>query len=113
MFKHRIALGTFGIAMAWISPAAAQAPQGTAAGVLSCKLAPSIGLLFGSQQRMTCRFAPNGGYPPEAYLGVMSSIGLDIGITAGGAMAWGVITPNAGPRARSGISRPVTNISAT
>jgi hypothetical protein len=97
MFKHSIVLGIGALAIAWVSSAAAQAPQGTAAGVLSCKLAPSIGLIFGSQQRMACRFTPNGPYPPEAYLGVMNSIGLDIGITAGGAMAWGVITPNAGP----------------
>jgi hypothetical protein len=97
MFKHRIALGLSALAIAWVSPAAAEAPQGTAAGVLSCKLAPSIGLIIGSQQRMACRFAPNGPYPPEAYVGVMNSIGLDIGITAGGAMAWGVVTPNAGP----------------
>ena len=97
MLKHRIALVLGVLALAWISPAAAQAPQGTSAGVLTCKLAPSIGLIIGSQQRMACRFDPNGGYPPEAYIGVMNSIGLDIGITAGGAMAWGVIAPNAGP----------------
>ena len=97
MFKHRISLVLGALAIAWVSPAAAQAPQGTSAGVLSCKLAPSIGLIFGSQQRMACRFAPNGPYPPETYVGVMNSIGLDIGITAGGVMAWGVITPNAGP----------------
>jgi len=97
MSKYRLALALGALAIAWISPAVAQAPQGTAAGVLSCRLAPSIGLIFGSQQRMACRFVPNGPFPPEAYLGVMNSIGLDIGITAGGAMAWGVVTPNAGP----------------
>jgi hypothetical protein len=72
-------------------------PQGTNVGVLSCKLAPSIGLLLGSRQRMSCRFAPNGPYPPEFYSGVMSTIGLDIGVTAGGALAWGVFAPTAGP----------------
>ena len=97
MFKNRIALVLGALAMAWVSPAIAQTPQGTAAGTLTCQLAPSIGLLIGSQQRMACRFVPNGGYPPEAYVGVMNSLGLDIGITAGGVMAWGVITPNAGP----------------
>ena len=71
MFKHRIALVLGALAMAWVSPAIAQAPQGTAAGTLTCQLAPSIGLLHGSQQRMACRFVPNGAYPPEAYLGVM------------------------------------------
>jgi len=96
MFKFRIALALGVLAIAWIAPASAQTPQGTAAGVLSCKLAPSIGLIIGSSQRMACRFTPNGPYPPEAYVGVMNSIGLDLGVTAGGAMAWGVIAPNAG-----------------
>jgi len=97
IFKHRVALGLAALSIGLSAPAAAQAPQGTAAGMLTCQLAPSIGLIFGSQQRMACRFAPNGSYPPEAYVGVMNTIGLDIGITAGGVMAWGVVAPNAGP----------------
>jgi len=96
MFRFRIAPVLGVLAIAWIAPAAAQTPQGTAAGVLSCKLAPSIGLIIGSSQRMACRFTPNGPYPPESYVGVMNSIGLDLGVTAGGAMAWGVVAPNAG-----------------
>ncbi|MDE5464741.1 MULTISPECIES: DUF992 domain-containing protein [unclassified Bradyrhizobium] len=78
-------------------PASAQTPPGTNVGSLTCKLAPSIGLIFGSQQRMACRFTPNGPYQPEAYAGVMNTIGLDIGITAGGVMAWGVFAPSTGP----------------
>jgi hypothetical protein len=99
MFKHRIApaLVLGALAMAWVSPAAAQTSQGTSAGALTCKMAPSIGLIIGSRQRLACRFVPNGPYPPESYVGVINSIGLDIGITAGGVMGWAVITPNAGP----------------
>jgi len=97
MFRHHIAPVLGLLAMAWVTPAVAQAPQGTAAGVLNCKLAPSIGLIIGSSQKMACRFTPNGPYPPEAYLGVMNSIGLDLGVTAGGLMTWGVVAPNAGP----------------
>jgi hypothetical protein len=97
MFRTPIALAMLAIAGALIAPAVTQAQQGTAAGTLSCRLAPSIGLIIGSQQRMACRFQPNGPYPPEAYVGVMNSLGLDIGITAGGVMAWGVIAPNNGP----------------
>jgi hypothetical protein len=96
MSKHLIALLLVGFAAAWVSPAGAQTP-GTSVGGLSCRTAPSIGLIFGSQQRMACRFQPNGPYPPEAYVGVMNTIGLDIGITAGGVMAWGVFAPTAGP----------------
>jgi Protein of unknown function (DUF992) len=96
MFKYLMTLLLVTFAAVWVSPVGAQAP-GTSVGGLSCRMAPSIGLIFGSQQRMACRFQPNGPYPPEAYVGVMNTIGLDIGITAGGVMAWGVFAPTAGP----------------
>jgi hypothetical protein len=88
MVKQFSALVLVALAVAYMSPVSAQSPQGTSVGTLTCKMAPSIGLVFGSRQRMACRFIPNGPSPPEAYVGVMKSIGLDIGITAGGAMAW-------------------------
>ena len=101
MSKYRLATVRFlcalSVATPLVAPATAQAPQGTKAGVLTCKPAPSIGLLIGSRQRMSCRYDPNGGGPPEFYTGVMNNIGLDIGITAGGALAWGVIAPTSGP----------------
>lgn len=97
MFKYFIAVALVALPAALVSPAAAQAPPTTSAGTLTCKLAPSIGLLIGSRQRMACRFVPNGPFPPEAYIGVLGSIGLDIGITAGGVMAWGVLAPTNGP----------------
>ena len=98
MFKHLIALVLVGLAAAFVAPAVAQQPPGTSVGTLACKMAPSIGLLFGSRQRMACRFTPNGSGPPEEYVGVMGTIGLDVGITAGGVMAWGVFAPTAGPK---------------
>src|SRR5450755_4541885 len=97
MFKHLIALVLVALAATFVSPAIAQQPPGTSVGTLTCQMAPSIGLIFGSRQRMACRFAPNGPYPTEAYLGVMGTIGLDVGITAGGVLAWGVLAPTAGP----------------
>ncbi|MGB8749452.1 MAG: DUF992 domain-containing protein, partial [Pseudolabrys sp.] len=103
MFKHRIALVLFVLTTAYISPAVAQTPQGTNVGRLSCAMSPSIGLIIGSRQRVTCRFTPSGPYPPETYVGVINSIGLDIGITAGGAMAWAVFAPTEGPM-RGGLA---------
>jgi hypothetical protein len=101
MFKYHLTIATLlsalSLATLPVSSAMAQAPQGTKAGVLACKLSPSIGLIIGSRQRMSCRYDPNGGGPAEFYTGVMNNIGLDIGITAGGALAWGVIAPTAGP----------------
>jgi len=96
MFRSFIATTLIGLAVVSASSAVAQTPT-TAAGTLTCKLAPSIGLILGSRQQMACRFVPNGPFPPEAYVGVMGTVGLDIGITAGGVMAWGVLAPTAGP----------------
>jgi hypothetical protein len=98
MFKQFSASVLIALAVTCALPAGAQSPQGTSVGSLTCKMAPSIGLIFGSRQRMACRFVPDGPYPPEAYVGVMNSVGLDIGITAGGVMGWGVFAPTAGPK---------------
>src|SRR3954454_22030055 len=78
-------------------PASAQAPQGQKVGTLTCKLSPSIGLIIGSRQRMACRVAPDRGGQPDEYLGVMGRIGLDIGITMGGGLAWAVFASTTGP----------------
>jgi hypothetical protein len=98
MLKYRVALVLAALSVVSISPASTQTqPPGSNVGALTCRMAPSIGLIFGSRQKMACRFVPNGSYPPELYVGVMNTIGLDIGITAGGVMAWGVFAPNTGP----------------
>lgn len=81
-----------GSAVAW----AQQPPPGVQVGMLSCNLSPSIGFIVASSQRMSCRFVPNGGYPPQIYDGVMNTVGLELGITAGGVMAWGVFAPTGG-----------------
>jgi hypothetical protein len=73
MFKYLIALVLVALAAAFVSPAVAQQPPGTSVGTLACNMAPSIGLIFGSRQRMACRFTPNGSGPPEEYVGVMGA----------------------------------------
>src|SRR5712671_2887882 len=56
---------------------------GTKVGVLNCRLAPSIGLIVVGFQKMDCRFTPEGPAPSEAYVGTMTTLGLDLGFTAG------------------------------
>jgi len=97
VLKYHSMLAALALVMVSASPSFAQTPQGTKVGTLSCRLAPSIGLIIGSQQRMTCRFIPDGRFPAENYVGVQNRIGLDIGITAGGALAWAVFAPTSGP----------------
>jgi hypothetical protein len=63
--------------------------------MLNCKLNPSIGFIFAGHQSMECRFSQNA-YPPQAYEGALNMVGLDIGISAGGALAWAVLAPTTG-----------------
>jgi hypothetical protein len=97
MFNYRPTLAGLVLIAAFVSSTSAHAQQGTNVGTLTCRLAPSIGLIVGSRQRLSCQFRPSGPFPPEAYAGAITRIGLDIGITAGGVLAWGVIAPTAGP----------------
>jgi hypothetical protein len=66
---------------------------GTKVGILNCSIAPSVGFIVGGFQRMSCRFTPEGPFPPERYSGTLSTVGLDLGFTAGGALTWGVYAP--------------------
>jgi len=93
----RSMLMTVALILASVVPSSAQIQQGTKVGALTCRLSPSVGFIIGSQQRLACRFVPDGPFPPENYLGVFGRIGLDIGITAGGVLAWGVYAPTTGP----------------
>jgi Protein of unknown function (DUF992) len=66
---------------------------GTKVGVLNCALAPSIGLLIVGFQDMRCRFTSEGPELSEGYVGKMTTFGIDLGFTAGGALTWGVYAP--------------------
>jgi hypothetical protein len=46
MFKHRIAPALAALAVALVSPASAQTQPGTNVGTLTCKMGPSIGLIW-------------------------------------------------------------------
>ncbi|HEY2526696.1 MAG TPA: DUF992 domain-containing protein [Xanthobacteraceae bacterium] len=73
-----------------VTPAGAQ-PRRVQIGTLTCSLSASIGLVVGSQRNVNCYFRPDGG-PEEAYTGTMTRVGLDVGVTGGGAIVWAVFT---------------------
>jgi Protein of unknown function (DUF992) len=54
---------------------------------LPCSMSSSIGLILGSQKNISCNFkGQTPGDPEEAYTGTMTTVGIDIGVTTGGAM---------------------------
>jgi hypothetical protein len=71
------------------NPAHAQGST-TRQGMLTCRTPPSLGLIVGSTQRLACQFKGNSGLTQD-YVGRMNRVGLDIGFTAGGVMAWAVL----------------------
>ncbi|MGY3609176.1 MULTISPECIES: DUF992 domain-containing protein [unclassified Bradyrhizobium] len=80
-----------------MSSAGAQQPSWSQVGMLACKLDPSVGFVIFGHQSMSCRFTQNPPFPTQLYEGALSTIGIDIGVSAGGALAWAVFAPTAGP----------------
>lgn len=59
-------------------------------GVLTCAAGPKIGLLITSAEKIECTFEPSGA-EAEQYYGRIRNFGLDIGVTAGSVIVWGVL----------------------
>jgi hypothetical protein len=89
-----LAIAAATMAFAIAGPAAAAVKVG----VLHCTVSPSIGFLIGGHQKLRCHFTPQyPGQPAGNYVGAINTVGLDIGVTAGGVLAWAVYAPTAGP----------------
>ena len=85
------------VALIFAAPASAQTPKTwTQVGMLTCKLNPSIGFIIAGHQSMECRYVPSEGGPPQAYEGALNTVGIDIGISAGGVLGWAVLAPTGG-----------------
>lgn len=58
------------------------------AGELVCRGGPSVGLIVGSSQRLSCTFRSFETGRRYMYSGTMSRVGLDIGVTSGSRLLW-------------------------
>ncbi len=97
MFKQSTTLAALALLTALVTSADAQSPAWTQAGMLSCRVDPSIGFIIAGHQSMQCQFTPSApNLPPQAYEGALNMIGLNIGITAGGVFGWAVLAPTSG-----------------
>jgi hypothetical protein len=89
MTRYLIAAGVLALALGSSDPAPAQRIK---AGVLTCDVSGGLGFIVGSQKEVSCLFSPDQPGPQEAYVGTITKIGLDIGVTGAGVMVWGVFT---------------------
>jgi hypothetical protein len=88
----------YGLAME-PTKAQAQPANWTQVGMLTCRVNPSIGFVIFGHQSMECQFTQNPPFPPQAYEGALNTVGIDVGVTAGGVLGWAVFAPTAGPPA--------------
>jgi len=79
------------LGLALCAPALAQRPVWEQAGTLNCDVSAGIGFVIGSQRSVNCLFTPSYDGPPEQYVGNITKVGLDIGVTGGGTLAWSVL----------------------
>jgi Protein of unknown function (DUF992) len=97
MNRNCLGFAMLALAALLVAPAAAQTRSPwLQVGVLNCRLNPSIGFIIGGHQSMECRFTPNQPEPPQAYEGAINTIGLDVGFSSGGALAWAVFARTIG-----------------
>ncbi|QOZ73162.1 DUF992 domain-containing protein [Bradyrhizobium arachidis] len=89
MLKGLLAVGICTFLLA--APAHAQR-QPVRVGGLTCETGPRVGLLISSRQRMNCVFRSNTGQLYR-YLGRITRLGVDVGITGGGRLFWSVLAP--------------------
>jgi hypothetical protein len=102
MLKFYLQAGAFALVVALAGPSIAQA-QVARVGGLTCNTGARVGLIVGSRQRMTCIFQSNPG-EQYRYSGTITRAGLDVGISGGGRLFWGVFAPTShvGPGALRG-----------
>lgn len=94
----RLFIAALAVATVAFSTASQAQPRQSQAGTLTCRLAPSVGLILGSRQRMSCEFVPIGRGYRERYSGTVTRFGIDLGVTAGGVMIWSVWARSRGIR---------------
>ena len=103
MSRNCLSMGICALAFGFATPALAQT-QPVRVGGLTCDTGPRVGLLVGSRQRMNCVFRSNSTGQQYHYRGRITRLGLDVGITGGGRLFWGVFAPTThiGPGALRG-----------
>ncbi len=67
----------------------------TQVGSLVCKVNPNIGFIIFGHQPMECT-PRSAAMPPQYYDGAINTVGLDVGVSAGSVLGWGVFAPTTG-----------------
>lgn len=80
--------------VAFAPAASAVAQERTEVGSLDCAVAGGVGFIVGSTKEIECVFTPADGGPADRYVGSVSKVGLDIGVTGASVIKWIVVAPS-------------------
>jgi len=70
---------------------------GVKIGYLACEIGEGGGYVLGSAKELDCVFRSSfKGDGPDAYVGTIKKVGIDLGYTARGKIVWAVFAPTAG-----------------
>lgn len=90
-------LFVFASVLALLGGAGPAAAQGRVlAGTLACNTSANIGDIVGSREALKCTFTPSIAGPAQSYSGTITKLGVDLGATARGVIAWLVYAPTSG-----------------
>ena len=59
--------------------------------ILTCDIEGGTALVIASHKGLDCTFKPSGGGHKERYTGIISKIGVDLGVTHQGSLVWAVL----------------------
>ena len=65
--------------------------QSSKLGVLQCNLSGGVGMIVAENQALDCVFKNQAGGPPSHYIGRLTNVGANIGISGPGRMVWAVL----------------------
>lgn len=72
---------------------AAQAESGVRVGMLTCQVNGGMGWIIGSTKSADCTFKSSQEGWRDSYVGSMTRLGLDLGVTNGTTLVWAVFAP--------------------
>ncbi|MBN9078031.1 MAG: hypothetical protein BGN87_12665 [Rhizobiales bacterium 65-79] len=85
---------------------AAASDQAQEVGRLECVIHGGVGMILGSSKKLHCTYTPSDpNIPKEDYVGRVTKVGLDVGVTGKSVMQWLVLAPTKsgyGPGALAG-----------
>ena len=78
--------------------------QSAIVGSLQCHLSGGVGMILMENQALDCVYQDESGAPPSHYIGRLTNVGANIGISGPGELVWAVVavTGSIGPGALAG-----------